>query len=370
MIKILILGDSNSPHILRWAKSLRNAGCKINIFTLHVPDDNLYNGTPDIGLYTVNISRKIQGKKETNISKLIYLQAVKKLKELIIDLKPDILHSHYISSYGLIGALTSFHPYIVSVWGADIYNFPNISFIHKIMIKYSLKKADKILSTSYAMAIQTKKFTAKNVEVTPFGIDINKFKPMKNEIINENKSIVIGTIKKLEKKYGIEYLIRAFKLVKDKFPSLSLKLLIVGEGSLEGKLKKVVEELQIESSTEFTGFVNHDNIVKYHNMLDIFLSLSIEDSESFGVAVLEASACEKPVIVTNVGGLPEVVIDGETGFVVENKNIQAASKAIIKLLKNKILRDSIGKAGRQHVVKNFNWNDNVNQMINIYKQLI
>ncbi len=329
MTKILILADSNSPHILRWTKSLRRAGCKIDIFTFHVPDKNLYIDTPDIGLYTINISRKIQKRKETNISKLVYLKALLKVKQLIDELNPDILHSHYASSYGLIGALSGFHPFIISVWGADIYNFPLKSLLHKSIIKYSLKKADKILSTSKAMAIHTKQFTAKNIEVTPFGIDINKFKPIKIESSPENKNIVIGTIKTLEKKYGVEYLIRAFKLVKEKFPQLSLKLLIVGEGSLESYLKQVIKELQIESSTEFTGFVKHDDIVKYHNMLDIYITLSIEDSESFGVAVIEASACEKPVVVSDVGGLPEVVNDGVTGFVVEKKIFRQLRKQLL-----------------------------------------
>ena len=370
MIKILILGDSNSPHILRWAKSLNNAGCKIDIFTLHVPDKNLYEDAPEIRLFTMNISRKIQRKNESNILKLVYFKAILRLKKLIQELNPDILHSHYASSYGLLGALAGFHPFIISVWGADIYNFPLKSLFHKIIIKYSLRNADKILSTSKAMAIHTKRFTKKNIEVTPFGIDINKFKPMKNESSNENDVIVIGTIKTLEKKYGVEYLIRAFKLVKEKFPELSLKLLIVGEGSLESNLKKIVNELQISESTEFTGFIKHDEIVKYHNKLDIYVSLSTEDSESFGVAVIEASSCEKPVVVSNVGGLPEVVINGETGFVVERENTRTAADAIAKLLENENLRKEMGKAGRQNVIKNFNWRDNINQMISIYKQFV
>ncbi len=368
-MRILLLADSNSPHILRWAKYLHNSGCTINIFTFHVPDLNLYKDTPGINLFSMNAPRELQKKSEGNFSKLIYLKAVKKVKQLVKALRPDIVHSHYVSSYGLIGALSGFHPYIISVWGADIYNFPQRSVLHKKMIEYSLRKADKILSTSRAMAAQTKKFTEKEIEVTPFGIDVDKFKPQKSESVFGPDDLVIGTIKTLEKKYGVEYLIRTFKLVKEKLPAAKLKLLIVGGGSLTDSLKELVNELNLEEDTIFTGFIIPDEIPKYHNMLDVYVSLSKEDSESFGVAVLEASACEKPVVVSRMGGLPEVVEENVTGFVVQNKNIQEAAEVLIKLISDKNVREKIGKAGRERVIKYYNWNDNVTQMIKIYNQL-
>ena len=130
-MRILLLADSNSPHILRWAKYLHNSGCTINIFTFHVPDLNLYKDTPGINLFSMNAPRELQKKSEGNFSKLIYLKAVKKVKQLVKELRPDIVHSHYVSSYGLIGALSGFHPYIISVWGADIYNFRKEVFFTK-----------------------------------------------------------------------------------------------------------------------------------------------------------------------------------------------------------------------------------------------
>lgn len=96
------------------------------------------------------------------------------------------------------------------------------------MLKYNLKKADKILSTSNVMAKETKLYTNKDIEVTPFGIDIEQFKPMVFESLFDKDDIVIGTVKSLEEVYGIEYLIRAFKIISDKYENLPLKLLIVG----------------------------------------------------------------------------------------------------------------------------------------------
>ena len=173
---------------------------------------------------------------------------------------------------------------------------------------------------------------------------------------------------RLEKKYGIEYLIRAFKIVSDKYADLPIKLLIVGGGSLENKLKKITKELKIESKTIFTGKVTFNDVPKYQNMLSVFVALSY--NESFGVAVIEASACEKPVVVSNVGGLPEVVEDGVTGIVVPPGNPEKTAEAIEKLILNENLRKKMGKKGRERVKKYFNWDDNIRQMIRIYKNLL
>ena len=117
-------------------------------------------------------------------------------------------------------------------------------------------------------------------------------------------------------------------------------------------------------------FVDNSIVPDYLNMIDVYVALSIIDSESFGVAIVEASACEIPVVVSNVGGLPEVVDDTITGFVVKSKNSQEAAKAIEKLILNKELRLKMGKAGRERVKELYNWEENVNQMINIYKSIV
>ncbi|MCD7873784.1 MAG: glycosyltransferase, partial [Acidaminococcaceae bacterium] len=146
--------------------------------------------------------------------KIRYLEALLLLKKVIKIFQPDIIHAHYATSYGLLGALVGFHSYIISVWGSDIFDFPNISLFHKNIIKYNFFKADIILSTSNVMAEEIQKYTSKGIKVTPFGVDINEFKPLNVDSIFKPNKIVIGTIKTLEEKYGIEYLIRAFSIVK------------------------------------------------------------------------------------------------------------------------------------------------------------
>ena len=367
-MRILLLSDSNSPHTLRWAKSIRNCNNTVGIFSLHTPDPALYRDTPDINLFSINASRELQTKDETNISKLIYLRARKKVKEIIKEFRPDIVHSHYASSYGFIGALSGFHPYLISLWGGDIFSFPNKSFLYSRILKFSLSKADKILSTSRVMKERAQNYTEKKIILTPFGIDVERFYPKKINKYFKQDDIVIGTIKTLEKHYGIDLLIKAFYLVKNKYPDKPLKLLIVGKGTQREFLENKVKTLGIENDTVFTGYVDHNNVQDYHSMIDIYVAMSL--TESFGVAVLEASACGRPVVVSNVGGLPEVVEHEKTGLIVEKENPEKLADALDKLICNPELMIGMGNEGRNKVIKEYNWKESVKKMISIYETIV
>jgi glycosyltransferase involved in cell wall biosynthesis len=367
-VKLLILSNPANPHTIKWVKALDKEGFKIFVFGLSNYDKSVYNNFKNVQVFSYGLDDNLFIKSDGAFSKIIYLKALKKLKQIVSEFKPQILHSHYATSYGLLGALSGFHPFIVSAWGSDVYDFPKKSFLHKSILKYNLSKADKILSTSKVMADELKLYTGKEIIITPFGIDTDIFKPSQSGNLFYDNEIVIGTIKTLEVKYGIEDLIRSFKLIKEKFSDLSLKLLIVGSGSQELYLKKLVSELGLENVTTFTGFISPDDIPCYQNMLTIPVFLS--NHESFGVAVLEALACEKPVIVTNVDGFKEIVQDGINGIIVPVGDVEKTAAAIEKLINDKNLRLDLGKKGREQVTEFYNWKNNILQMVKIYSDLL
>jgi glycosyltransferase involved in cell wall biosynthesis len=367
-MKVLFLADSDSPHTTRWAKSVMEMNIEVGIFSIHKPNHKLYLDHAEILVSSLNAPRQLQTRGEANFSKLIYLSSIRKVRKLIKDFKPDILHAHYASSYGLIGAMSGFQPYIISVWGSDIFSFPHHSIIHKSILKFNLARAYRILSTSLALKRETAKYTKKEILITPFGVDTNKFYPQKVKSIFDDSSIVVGTIKTLEKRYGVEYLIKAFSTIRKQYPDKSLKLLIVGQGTLREFLENLVKRLGIEDDTIFTGFVQNNEIQKYHNIIDIFIVASLE--ESFGVAALEASSCGNPVVASNVGGLPEVVDQNKTGFLVEKENPDSIAEAIGKLIESPNLRSDMGKKGRQKVIDEYDWNNSVSKLISIYNSIL
>ena len=362
-MKLLLLADSKSSHTKKWVHALANRGLTILLFTLG-EDDNSYEDEKSVEVVALNQTiTRIEG----SCSKIKYVRALPLLKKLIKKFRPDILHAHYATSYGFLGALSGFHPYILSIWGSDVFSFPHKSILHRNMLKFNLSKADTLLSTSHVMAEEAGKYTHKPIEVIAFGVNTDIFRPLPDDSAGKVNEVTIGTVKLLEEIYGINYLIKAFHIITTRHPELPLKLLIVGGGTHALQLKSLVNELSLEEQTTFTGSVPHNEVARYHNMLDI--SVSVSESESFGVAVIEASACEKPVVVSDVGGLPEVVKNGVTGIVVPPQSPTATADAIEMLVFDKELRKEMGKAGRKRVKKHYDWTQNTQQMLDIYEKV-
>jgi glycosyltransferase involved in cell wall biosynthesis len=348
-------------------RALSARGFEIGLFTLSLPVSQWYNVLPNVSvLYSMDNSGSIFAK--GGLSKLKYISAVPRLKKVLREFNPDILHAHYATSYGLIGALSGFHPYIVSAWGSDVMDFPHKSYFHKRMLRYNFGKANIVLATSNAIETIVNAMSSVETRRIPFGIDTEIFKPMQVERMFPNNSIVIGTIKSLEIIYGIDILIKAFKITVEKNSGIDLRLLLVGGGTREADLKALVKEQGLEAKVVYTGKVEYSLVPEYHNRMDIFVNVS--RNESFGVAVLESSASGKPVIASNIGGLKEVVLDGETGILVAPENVEATAAALSKLVGDKMLRDTMGAKGRAFVKKEFEFANNVDDMVDVYEKLI
>lgn len=360
-MKIIVFSPANNVHTHKWLDFYNKKGYDV----LNV---SFSNHKEEKQKQWNNVRTKYLHLKFN--SKTAYFFTIGQLKRILEREKPDILHAHYVSSYGLIAALTNFHPFVVSVWGSDIYDFPKENLANKKMVQYTLKKADAICSTSNVMKEETNQYTAKDIVVTPFGVDINKFKPLQRE--NNKQQTVIGIVKAMKEKYGIEYLIRAYhKFINSQSGNNSeTKLVVVGEGPLLDDYRKLVEDMNLNERVEFTGKIPHEEVPAMINQFDIFVVPSILDSESFGVAAVEAQACGVPVVVSNVGGLPEVMIEGKTGFSVPKKDVDSLAEKINLLVNDEDLRLSLGRNAREHAVNTYNWEDNAEIMVRLYKELL
>ena len=363
-MKVLLLSDTYSEHTEKWALGLADQGVKIGLFSFNKASYEWYNHQN----ITVFFEPETKINAESTLTKLSYLKYVSILKKIIKHFNPDILHAHYATSYGLIGALSGFHPFVLSVWGSDVYDFPSRSKLHKKVLQYNLRKADKLMSTSKVMKTELQKYTKKDILVTPFGVNMQEFKPRDVSDKKQGK-IMVGTIKPIEEKYGITYILDAARELKEANTGIPFKFLLIGPGNDLEKYQQEIDTKGISDFVELTGRIPFKDISYYHNLLDVFLNVSIDDSESFGVATVEAMACEKPVVVTDVGGLMEVVNNGEFGVVIPKMDASAMAKAILKLLQDKDFAKDLGQRARQHVQKNYDWQANLRLVMDVYQDL-
>ena len=354
MAKICFLADAHSIHTRKWIQYFSRLRNEVHIISMRETDF----------VYDSNVHVHVLKSKSTN--KLSYFLLIKAVKKLVKDINPDILHSHYATSYGLYGRMCNFHPFVISVWGSDVYEFPKGSKAKELLLKYILKGADKICSTSHNMAEETKKYCNKEIIITPFGVDIDKFKC--NTPILNSEYVTIGAIKGLEKVYGLNYLIEGFsELLKEYRGSKKLKLLIVGDGTERMNLEALVKELGINSEVTFTGKIDNEKVPYYINKMDIVCLPSL--SESFGVSAVEACACGRPIIATEVGGLKEIVFNNYNGFVIEEKSSEDIKLKLMETIKDERKMKEFSKNARRLVVEKYNWCENARIMNDIYKTI-
>ncbi len=177
---------------------------------------------------------------------------------------------------------------------------------------------------------------------------------------------VIGTVANLFPRKGYEYLIEALADIQQVIPHIHC--LIIGEGDdrYRNRLLEMVEEKKLKENVTFTGF--QQNVLAYISAMDVFVLPSI--MEGFGIVLLEAMSMGKPIVATTVGGIPEVVEDRVTGFLVPPKNSSALAQRIIDLLEDPQIREKLGLAGRARALERFSVNHMIIQIQRLYEELI
>lgn len=177
---------------------------------------------------------------------------------------------------------------------------------------------------------------------------------------------VIGTVANLFPRKGYEYLIQALVEINRKNPGVHC--LIVGEGDevYRARLLEMIQEKGLEEMVTFAGF--QSDVLPYIAAMDIFVLPSV--MEGFGIVLLEAMAMGRPVVATAVGGIPEVVQDGITGFLVPPRDSESLAKRLLYLFNHPEEREKFGQTGRQRVVEVFSASRMATDLQNLYEEVI
>lgn len=346
-MRICFLSDAGSQHTKKWCNWFCNHGH--DVFVISLTDGQIDN----VDVRVVDTGANARGHE---FGKLRYFMAVPKIRKIIREISPDILNAHYATSYGTIAALIGYKKnYVLSVWGSDIYEFPRKGIVHKSLLKYSLKKAGFIFSTSYAMASEAKKYTNKQIEITPFGVDTELFSPKKrfHERNGNDDFFIVGTVKTLVPKYGIDYLIKAVAIIRKEHKEIPIQLRIAGKGEFENEYKALAVDCGIADNTVWLGFISQHKAAEEWANMDIAVVASIEDSESFGVSAVEAESCGTPVIISDVPGLMEATSPEYSSIVIPRKNERALADAIVDLYYHPDKRRAMGENGRRYVLDHY-----------------
>jgi len=232
--------------------------------------------------------------------------------------------------------------------------FGNLSFIF----------SKRIIVTSHFYANNSKylkKFKSK-FSIIPPGVDLKKYKKTLNTL--DNKIILfVGQLDKTHTHKGLSFLIKAMEKIVKRMPSTQLH--VIGKGNNIDQYKNEANTLNVSKHIKFIGYVNDDNLIKRYQSCTVVVLPSTTDSEGFGMTLIEAGACGKPVVGTKVGGIPFVIKHNKTGLLISPRNSEELSEAVIRILEDKNLSDRLGKNGYEYVTKNFSWDKQVKKSMEV-----
>jgi glycosyltransferase involved in cell wall biosynthesis len=297
------------------------------------------------------------------------LRAAWRLSRVVKQLKPDIIHAHDPHGVAMAGLALSMStqlakPPLVASRRVDFH------LRGGRMSRWKYRQVDFFICASEAIRRMLVADGVPEVRTTTVheGIDIERVDaapPAKlhQELWLPHQAPLVGNVAALTPHKGQRHLIEAAALVVRQVPDA--RFIIAGEGELRESLERQIKEHRLEKHVMLTGF--RPDVLSLHKAFDIFVMSSI--TEGLGTSLLDAMAAGKPVVATLAGGIPEVVADGATGFLVQPRDHAAMAAAIVKLLNDRSLRERLGAAGRTRAVREFSADRMLKETLKVYRRV-
>lgn len=320
------------------------------------------------------------------------LQAYQKIKSIIKDFKPDIVHTH-ASKAGFIGRIAAYHsnvPVIVHTFHGHVFhsyfNSATTGF-YKILERYAASKSDAIIAISEKQKYELSQIhhicASDKISVIPLGFELEKFsenteekrKSFRIHYNVDDNEVVIAIIGRLVPIKNHTLFLEALKEVKNK-SSQKIRAFIVGDGEERQNIENKATALGIDfvdalkskekATLTFTSWIK--NVDWVNAGADIIALSSL--NEGTPVSLIEAQAASKPIVSTAVGGIENVVIQGETALLCDKEDKAHFARNLLALLENKELRQKMSEKGKSFVFEQFHYKRLVNDMSQLYHQLL
>ena len=354
---LLLISDARSIHTQRWVEYFAQKGHEIHLITYDP------------------MGRNIEGVNEHVITsrwKNLYLSFIPRhlaIKKLVKEIKPDLIHAHFIAKYGFHLLGLNIHPSVVSAWGDDILILPKKSWLIHRYTKKVLAGVDLVYAVSHNISDHINadfNIPSDKIHYLPFGIDTDLFTLGPGKKVADYKTIELFSNRGFFPVYDSETLVNGFALAYRK--DFRLRLTLKGEGPDEQKVRDLVISLGISDVVTFRKKSQYSEVPQDYRNADIFVTTSRSDGTP--VSILEAMASGLPCIATNVGGIPEWIEDKKTGLLISPGSPEQLAEKILLLVQNPQLCSALGNAAREKIKKDGQWNTLMAQAEKDYQALI
>ncbi len=298
-----------------------------------------------------------------------------RVHKLLKKISPDIINIHTpVPGLGDIVALlaprrtpivVTYHTGTMKKGYAGVAN-AIIWLYEKIPLKYLLHRVNHIVCVSkFVSSSFLSKYKYKSSIITP-AVDTALFTPDPYVEKSGKVLLFVASLNKGDEYKGLSVLLSALQeIIKEK---KDIVLRVVGDGDMRSEYEEIVKNKGLSENVTFVGAVYGEELANEYRKADVFVLPT--EKESFGMAVAEAMASGLPVVSTNVGGVPDVVKNGETGYLVGAGNIRALSEKVLELLNDSEKRINFGLKAQAKIKRKFTWNDRVDDYIILFKNLL
>jgi glycosyltransferase involved in cell wall biosynthesis len=286
------------------------------------------------------------------------------LRRVIKSLKPDLFHAGPIQQSAFLVALVGFKPLVSMSWGYDLLQDANRNKLWRKATRYTLRNSAVMVGDCDAVRRKAIEFgmLKERIVIFPWGVDLNTFKMEKNPPA-ENENFTLLSTRAWEPIYGVDILVSGF--LKAAKQQKGLRLILLGSGSQASYLQSIFMQGGMMDRVILPGCVPHSDLPHYYHMADIYVSASHVDGSS--VSLMEAMACGKPAIVSDIPGNREWVEDGVNGWWFRDGDSDHLAEAILKAVNQRRLLRDMGLAARQQAVGRADWEKNFPNLLHAYE---
>jgi len=353
-MKICYLANAASIHTKRWAEHFASIGNQVFVVSF---DPGQIPNVPVIHIPSVFPQRHIN-----------VLMKLPKTRKIIHKINPDIVHAHYVTSYGIAGATAGMRPLVLSAWGSDVLVMPEQSRVYRLMVRVSMRKADLVTSIAEHMTrliIKRKYTTPEKIITFPFGVDTDFFYPRKKPSDGQNSCVVVSN-RRLDTGLDVDVFIRSIPEVLAHHPET--KFIVAGDGPLRNDLETHTRMLGLSNSVSFIGSLEHSQMPEFLAKADVFVSTSRTDGNN--ISLNEAMACGTFPIATDIEANRNWIENGHNGFLFPCRNESALSLRIIGAIEKPELRHSAAEQNWKIIQSRASWKREMAKMETIYQELL
>lgn len=369
-------------HLQGLSKALTKLGCEVYVLVLNGrTSPRSINGVQVNYLCTSHIFLKIPIVGHY----VLPLISFQKIEKLYREYKFEIIHGQSPSSWGYGLLCRNDIPFVVTLHSTSFGEFAShfdapLSFVNKDFILDAAKQiltapttcieyrcANKVIAVSKALAREAVKFfrlPRNRVVAIHNGIDLPRISFSRFK--KENEEHLILSVGRLVWRKGYKYLFDAMPHVLSEYPDA--KLIVVGYGNQKISLQRYAKKLGIDGFVHFLDKVSRETLYSLYRKAEVYVQPSLY--EPFGITILEAMSMRKPVVATNVGGIPEIITNGVEGLLVEPGNSLQLAKAITSVFSDSSLMRRLGNNARRRVERDFTWETIAKKTLELYKQVL